>query len=245
MDNNTPEIIILKNPTAVAVHVANKFVYISKEAAQEKSIKHIALSGGSTPALSFEILTSNHYKEQIIWQNIHLWWGDERAVAPDNSESNFGLAQKLLLGKIDIPPNNIHRIKGELKPDKAAKEYQQEIIDNISKVNNIQAFDWTILGMGEDGHTASLFKTDDNFYTNNLTSVTEHPQSGQKRISLTKKTLCASKHITFMVTGKNKAERIKEILGKKETVNDYPASLIRPNESKTIWLLDEEAGQLL
>lgn len=242
MDNNKPEIIILKNPAAVAEYAANRFVYVSKETVLKKNIKHIALSGGSTPALLFKILTSNTYKQKINWQNIHLWWGDERAVTPDNSESNFGLAQKLLLGKIDIPPDNIHRIKGELKPDKAAKEYQQEIIDNISKVNGIPAFDWTILGMGEDGHTASLFNTDDNFYTQNLTCVTAHPQSGQKRISLSKKTLCASKYITFMVTGKNKAEKIREILGEEKTANDCPASLIRSNNGKTVWILDEEAS---
>jgi 6-phosphogluconolactonase len=245
MDNNTPEIIILKDPAAVAEYAANRFVCLSKEAEQEKSIKHIALSGGSTPSLLFKILTSSTYKQQIIWQNIHLWWGDERAVAPDHSESNFGLAQKLLLGKIDISPNNIHRIKAELDPDTAASQYQQEMINNISLTRNVPAFDWTILGMGEDGHTASLFKVDDNFYTQKFTSVTTHPQTGQKRISLTWETLCASKYITFMVTGKNKAEKIKEILRKKENVNGCPASLIRSSDGKTVWLLNKEAGQLL
>ena len=147
--------------------------------------------------------------------------------------------------KIDIPPKNIHRIKAELEPDIAANQYQDEMINNISLISNVPAFDWTILGMGEDGHTASLFKVEDNFYSKKLTSVTAHPQSGQKRITLSKKILCASKYITFMVTGKNKAERIKEIFGIKETVNDCPASLIRSNDGKTVWLLDEEAGQLL
>ena len=245
MDNTKPEIIILKNPAAVAEYAANRFVSVSKEAVLKKSIKHIALSGGSTPALLFKILTSNTYKQQINWQNIHLWWGDERAVAPDHSESNFGLAQKLLLRKIDIPPKNMHRIKAELKPDTAANQYQHEMIDNISLINNVPAFDWTILGMGEDGHTASLFKIDDNFYTHNLTSITAHTQSGQKRISLSKRTLCTSKYITFMVTGKNKAEKIKVILGEKENVKDCPASLIRSNDGKTVWVLDEEAGKLL
>ena len=245
MDNNTPEIIILKDPAAVAEYTANRFISVSKEAEQEKSIKHIALSGGSTPALLFEILITNKYKQQMNWQNIHLWWGDERAVPPDHSESNFGSAQKLLLKKINIPLNNIHRIKAELEPDIAANQYQQEMLDNIKLIDNVPAFDWTILGMGENGHTASLFQVDENFYTNNLTSVTEHPQSGQKRISLTKKTLCASKYITFLVTGKNKAEKIKEILGKEKTANTFPASFIRSNDGKTLWLLDEEAGQLL
>jgi len=245
MDNNTPEIIILKSQGAVAEYAANRFVYVSKEADQKKSIIHIALSGGSTPALLFNMLTSNTYKEQIYWQNIHLWWGDERAVAPDNSESNFGLAQKLLLGKIDIPPDNIHRIKGELEPDTAANQYQHEMLNNISLISNVPAFDWTILGMGEDGHTASLFNTDENFYTQKLTCVTAHPQSGQKRISLSKKTLCASKYITFMVTGKNKAAKIKKILEKEKTANTFPASHIRSNNGKTVWLLDEEAGKLL
>ncbi len=245
MKNHTPEIVILKDPDAVAEYAANRFVSISKKAEQEKSIKHIALSGGSTPALLFKVLTTNKYIELINWQNIHLWWGDERAVGPDHPESNFGTAQNLLLSKIDIPLEDIHRIKSELEPDTAAKQYQQEMLDNISPVNNVPAFDWTILGMGEDGHTASLFKIDGNFNTQSLTSVTAHPQSGQKRISLSKTTLCTSKHITFMVTGKNKAEKIKEILGKEKTADDYPASLIRSNKGKTVWLLDKEAWQWL
>jgi len=245
MDNHTPEIIILKDPNAVADYAANRFVYVSKEAVQDKSIKHIALSGGSTPALLFNMLTSNKYKGQIYWQNIHLWWGDERVVAPDHPESNFGLAQKLLLKKIDIPQNNIHRIKAELEPETAANQYQHEMINNISLISNVPTFDWTILGMGDDGHTASLFNVDESFYTQNLTWVTVHPQSGQKRISLSPKTLFASKYITFMVTGKNKAEKIKEILGEEKTGNDYPSSLIRSVNGKTVWLLDVEAGQLL
>jgi 6-phosphogluconolactonase len=245
MNNHTPEIIILKDPNAVADYAANRFVYVSKEAVQEKSIKHIALSGGSTPALLFKILKSNKYKEQINWQNIHLWWGDERVVAPDHPESNFGLAQKLLLRKIDIPQNNIHRIKAELQPDTAANQYQHEMINNISLINNVPTFDWTILGMGDDGHTASLFNVDDSFYTDKLTAVTTHPKTGQKRITLTPKTLCASKYITFMVTGQNKAKKIRGILGEEKTARDYPASLIKSNDGNIVWLLDEEAGHLL
>jgi 6-phosphogluconolactonase len=245
MGNHTSEIIILKDPNAVADYAANRFVSVSKEAVQEKCIQHIALSGGSTPALLFEILTSNTYKEQINWQNIHLWWGDERVVAPDHPESNFGLAQKLLLRKIDIPQNNIHRIKAELQPDTAANQYQHEMINNISLINNVPTFDWTILGMGDDGHTASLFNVDDSFYTDKLTAVTTHPKTGQKRITLTPITLCASKYITFMVTGQNKAKKIKGILGEEKTARDYPASLIRSNDGNIVWLLDEEAGQLL
>jgi 6-phosphogluconolactonase len=241
MGNHTPEIIILKDPNAVADYAANRFVYVSKEAAKDKSIQHIALSGGSTPALLFEILSSNIYKQQINWQNIHLWWGDERAVPPDHSESNFGLTQKLLLSKIDIPQNNIHRIKAELQPDTAANQYQHEMINNISLTNNVPTFDWTILGMGDDGHTASLFNVDDNFYTDKLTAVTTHPKTGQKRITLTPKTLCASKHITFMVTGKKKTKIIKQILEKTIPVSNYPAGLIKSKEGITEWVIDEEA----
>ena len=241
MDNHTPEIIILKDPNAVADYAANRFVYVSKEAVQDKSIKHIALSGGSTPALLFNMLTSNKYKGQIYWQNIHLWWGDERVVAPDHPESNFGLAQKLLLKKIAIPQNNIHRIKAELEPETAANQYQHEMINNISLISNVPTFDWTILGMGDDGHTASLFNVDESFYTDNLTAVTTHPKTGQKRITLTPKTLCASKHITFMVTGKKKAEKINQILGKTIHVSNYPAGLIKSKEGITEWVIDEEA----
>lgn len=242
MNNHKPCIIILKNPLGVAEYAANRFVSISKESEQEKTIKHIALSGGSTPVLLFKILTSDTYNHQINWHNIHLWWGDERAVPPDHPESNFGNAQKLLLRKIDIPLNNIHRIKAELEPNTAAEKYQQEMIDNITLISNIPVFDWTILGMGEDGHTASLFNTDDNFYVDKLTAVTTHTQSGQKRITLTPKSLCASILITFMVTGKNKSTMINQILGKTIPASNYPAGLIKSKEGITEWVIDEEAS---
>ncbi len=245
MINQSPEIIILKDPHAVAEYTADKFIQISAEAEKHKSIKHISLSGGSTPSLLFKRLASDNYLKHINWQNIHIWWGDERTVLEEDPESNYGKTHTLLLSKIDIPNENIHRIKVEFKPEKAAAEYQEEVMDNIPKLIGIPVFDWTILGMGEDGHTASIFKIDDNFCTENLTDVTIHPQSGQKRITLTAKTLRASKRITFLVTGEKKSKRIKEILGKINLINDYPASLIRSESGITEWVLDEKAGELL
>ena len=115
------------------------------------------------------------------------------------------------------------------------------MLDNIKLIDNVPAFDWTILGMGEDGHTASLFNVDDSFYTDNLTAVTTHPKTGQKRITLTPKTLCASKHITFMVTGKKKTKIINQILKKTIPVSNYPAGLIKSKEGITEWVIDEEA----
>ena len=221
MRTHKHSIIKLPDASAVAEYAANKFIKISSDAEKDKAIKHISLSGGNTPAILFKMLASDNYKDQINWRNIHLWWGDERAVSPDNPESNFGNAKKLLLLKISIPPDNIHRIQGELKPENAAEKYSLEIIDHIPFINGLPALDWTILGMGDDGHTASLFMIDNNFYTENLTDVTAHPQSGQERITLTQKMLCASKQITFLVTGKNKAAKTEEILGVKTQANEY------------------------
>ena len=119
------------------------------------------------------------------------------------------------------------------------------MLDIITQVDNCPSFDWVILGMGEDGHTASLFIVNEYFYTQKLTCVTVHPQSGQKRISLSQKTLCASKNITFMVTGKDKSAMIKKIVGKEKSAENYPASHIRSKFGKTIWLLDKEAGRLI
>ena len=119
------------------------------------------------------------------------------------------------------------------------------MLENITPIDNIPSFDWTILGMGEDGHTASLFNVDDNFITQNLTTVTTCPKSGQKRISLSKKTLCASKYITFLVAGKSKDEVVKAVLGKNKKSNDYPAARIKSNKGKTVWVIDIEAGELL
>lgn len=199
---------------------------------------HIALSGGNTPTLFFSVLTEK-YKTIIPWQKIHFWWGDERMVSPDNPESNYGVARDLLLSKITIPPHHIHRIRGEADPAEEVKRYGLEIESILPLRNHWPLFDLILLGLGEDGHIASIFP--DRlflFESDQITDIAIHPVSGQLRITLTGKVLNNSTKVAFLVTGKPKARILNEILHHRKNAKVYPASYIRP-KGELHWFVDE------
>jgi 6-phosphogluconolactonase len=209
----------------------------------EKENVYVALSGGSTPQHIFDVLAAE-YAQSIHWHKIFLFWVDERCVPPTHAESNFRMTQTHLLDQVPIPANQIFRIKGELEPDIALLQYTNDIQLNAPQVNGITQFDLTVLGMGDDGHTASIFPHEISLWQSPLEcEVGHHPQSGQKRVTLTGKVINHSKHIVFLVTGLNKAEKVSEIFSNAETARHYPASLV--NTEKTTWLLDVEAAALL
>ncbi|OOF78865.1 6-phosphogluconolactonase [Rodentibacter caecimuris] len=202
---------------------------------------HISLSGGSTPKLLFKTLAQPPYNTEIHWQNLHFWWGDERMVAVQDPESNYGEVQKLLFDHIQIPAENIHRIRGENEPHFELKRFQEE----LSAVISDGVFDWIILGMGADGHTASLFPNQTNFDDENLAVIATHPESGQIRISKTAKLIERAKRITYLVTGESKAEILKEIQTVPAEDLPYPAAKIKAQNGITEWYLDKAAAELL
>ncbi|OOF45202.1 6-phosphogluconolactonase [Rodentibacter trehalosifermentans] len=202
---------------------------------------HISLSGGSTPKLLFKTLAHPPYVEQINWQNLHFWWGDERMVSPQDPESNYGEVQKLLFDHIQIPAENIHRIRGENEPHVELKRFQEE----LSAVIPDGVFDWIILGMGADGHTASLFPHQTHFDDENLAVIAKHPESGQIRISKSAKFIEQAKRITYLVTGEGKAEILKEIQTTPAEHLPYPAAKIKAQNGVTEWYLDKAAAKLL
>lgn len=202
---------------------------------------HISLSGGSTPKLLFKTLAQAPYNTEIQWQNLHFWWGDDRMVLPTDPESNYGEVQKLLFDHIQIPAENIHRIRGEEPVETELKRFEQE----LSAVVPEQVFDWIILGMGTDGHTASLFPHQTNFDDPNLAVIAKHPETGQIRISKTAKLIEQAKRITYLVTGASKAEILKEIQTTPAENLPYPAAKIKAKNGVTEWYLDKDALQLL
>ncbi|VEH64889.1 6-phosphogluconolactonase [Rodentibacter pneumotropicus] len=184
---------------------------------------HISLSGGSTPKLLFKTLAEAPYNTEIHWENLHFWWGDERMVSSQSPESNYGEVQKLLFDHIQIPTENIHRIRGENEPHFELERFQEE----LSAVIPDGVFDWIILGMGADGHTASLFPYQTNFDDENLAVIAKHPESGQIRISKSAKLIEQAKRITYLVTGEGKAEILKEIQTTPTENLPYPAAKIK------------------
>lgn len=203
---------------------------------------HIALSGGSTPALLFDILAAR-YAATMPWNRLHFWWGDERCVPPTDEQSNYRMTVDHLLSKIDMAPANIHRVMGEWAPEKANSAYIEEIEQALPTENGWPVFDLIILGMGNDGHTASIFPHEPELLNDpNICAVATHPESGQKRITLTGKVLNNARAVSFLVTGKSKTDRVAEVLHKLPGSEKLPSSFIQPKNGQLTFYLDADAA---
>lgn len=222
--------------------VARHFSNYLQQFIASKNVVHIALSGGSTPQIVFEELAS-HKKDAIDWSNVHFYWGDERCVPPTDEQSNYKMTQEYLLSQITIPATNIHRIKGEDNPTEEAERYEELLREKLPFSGGVPSFDLVILGMGEDGHTASIFPHEIGLWeSDKLCAVAVHPESGQKRITITGKVINHSKEVAFLVTGIGKKEKVAEIMKQQGDFKDYPATLVAPENGNLIWFLDKEAA---
>ncbi|MCG6190708.1 6-phosphogluconolactonase [Maribellus maritimus] len=235
-----PEVKIFSKPKKVCEAVAREILKLTQESPQKRF--DVALSGGTTPKKLFKILAAE-FSAEIPWERIHFWWGDERCVPPQDDESNFKMTDEFLFAKIAVPKENIHRIKGENIPEVEALRYADEIAQNLNYRGENPVFDLIILGLGEDGHTASIFPDQIELFENeNICAASQHPITGQNRITLTGKVLNNASRVFFLVTGANKALRISEIMNDDEAAKLLPAYYISPKNGELIWYLDEEAA---
>lgn len=234
-----PNIHIFPDNEAVAAGFAEWLV--AWMSGQSGSIS-IALSGGSTPQVLFRLLAED-FEDQINWQKVHLYWGDERCVGPGHPDSNYGMTQELLLRHIDIPMANIHRIRGENDPQEEAQRYGEIIEAELSVEEGYPIFDLIILGMGTDGHTASIFPYQKELLmAETVCAVAIHPDSGQKRITLTGPVINRARQVVFLVTGASKTDKVREIIREEGNWAAYPAAHIRPLSENLDWFLDEAAA---
>lgn len=205
----------------------------------------IALSGGSTPRKVFEYIAL-HFKDQVEWHKVLIFWSDERCVDPESEESNYRMARESLLDLVPIPAENIFRIYGEADPLAEAKRYSEVIRQNVILKNTIPQFDLIMLGLGEDGHTVSIFPGYLHlFKSKNICEVAVNPYSKQKRITVTGHVINQAKMVVFLVTGESKAEMVARIIAKKDGYENLPASLVHPENGELFWLLDEHAANKL
>lgn len=236
---------IFSSPFELAEKFAEELVEMIRKSAKQKSSFTIALSGGSTPELLYRLL-SEKYVESVPWECVHFFWGDERCVSPDNSESNFGTANGSFLSKIKIPSVNIHRIRGEADPVREALRYSEEISRFTEKRGEIPLFDLILLGLGEDGHTASIFPGHiDLFNSVNLCEVAVQPATSQKRITVTGKVINNADALTFLVSGKKKAEVVEKLFKKDPIALNYPVSYVVPVHGSISWFIDNDAACLI
>jgi len=200
------------------------------------------LSGGSTPKMMFRKIASEA-RDVVDWEKVKIFWGDERCVSPDDNDSNFKMARENFLDHVPIPSYNIFRIYGEKEPVAEAGRYSEIFRKHVGMDHGITRADFIMLGLGEDGHTASIFPSDiDLFNSEKLFEVTEHPGTKQKRITATGKIINNAKLVVILVTGEPKSSRVAQILNKLNGWDQLPAARIRPEKGKVIWLIDRQAA---
>ncbi|MCB0584746.1 MAG: 6-phosphogluconolactonase [Phaeodactylibacter sp.] len=226
-----------------AVQVAEDFAQYFAEWVEDKPRVTLALSGGSTPKVLFR-LWAEQYRDSIEWGKVHFFWGDERCVPPDDEESNFKMANGLFLSRIGIPEENIHRIRGESRPEEEARRYAEEIVRFVNARNGMPSFDMILLGMGSDGHTASIFPDQMELLSvETLCAVATHPESGQQRITLTGKVLNNAEEVAFLATGQGKAAMVKKIINGEADSQHFPAAHIEPSQGELHWFIDQDAAE--
>lgn len=235
--------IFADNP-AVAQAFAKEFV--EWIASQEKDKLTVSLSGGSTPTLLFEILAKD-FADKADWSRVHFFWGDERCVAPDDPQSNYGVCRSLFLDHVSIADENIHRVVGEADPESEAIRYGEEMKEHCElNEDGLPVLDMLILGMGGDGHTASIFPHQiELLKAESICAVATHPESGQKRVTMTGPVLNSAKRVDFLVTGAGKAGVLNEIFSKTGDWETYPTSFIESAGPVTFYLDEAAASQLI
>jgi 6-phosphogluconolactonase len=233
---------VLSDLEALSHRAASIFVNASRNSIATKKGFVVAISGGSTPRRLYALLGSEAYRDQVDWQHVHFFWADERCVPKEDEGSNFRTAFDTLLSKVALPDKNIHRIKGEEAPDQAAGDYEEEI-RRFFGGSGWPGFDLIILGVGEDGHTASLFPGSKSLEETARFAIPVYlKEPGKNRITLTLPVLNHADQILFLVAGPSKAAVLSEIFGEKEKRKLLPAGLINLLRGNMIWLMDQEAA---
>ncbi|KZZ46607.1 hypothetical protein A3758_36585 [Oleiphilus sp. HI0118] len=184
-------------------------------------------------------------KDGIQWDNVHFWWGDERMVPALSEESNYGEAKRHFLDALPIPAENLHPIDGEASMAAELLRLEKELREHVESYQGRPSFDWVLLGVGEDGHTASLFPGAVDYDAEENWVSAAHPNTGQPRISLSAETLCNAQNISFLVTGPGKADIINALFADDDESEQYPAANIFAFEGETEWLLDEASASKL
>jgi 6-phosphogluconolactonase len=239
-------ILVFPDLSALSQYAAQQFDLLAVQAVKERGQFLAVICGGGTPETLYHLLAQTPYAQRSWWAKTHLFWGDERCVPPDDAESCYGLVKHLLLGSVAVPEAQIHRVKGEWAPADAALDYTHELVKTAAPGQEYPHFDVALLGMGTDGHTASLFPGSDPEAAGTALAVTANYQDRPaRRVTLTPRVFNAAHHIFFMATGANKAEALlKVIMGSADPLN-LPAQRIQPSPGQVTWLLDESAAQML
>ena len=234
---------IFKDIESLSIAAAEIFVAAAAQAISERGRFLVALAGGSTPAALYRLLAAELYRERVDWAQAFIFWGDERCVPPDDEGSNYHQSNETLLQHVPIPEANIQRIKGELGPAEASDDYAQTLKHFAAPGLDWPRFDLVLLGMGADGHTASLFPGSQVEVSSPTLPVTAHYQGRPaQRITLTPPVFNSARKVLFLVTGEDKAVTLSRVLSDISIPEQFPAQRIRPADGQVILLVDEAAA---
>jgi 6-phosphogluconolactonase len=227
-------------------HAAQYVVRIASESIAARGRFTIALSGGTTPPILYTLLGMQPYSSQINWQQVYIFWGDERCVSPDNPDSNYYMAQEVLLSKIPIPALQVHRMPADQPDRDAASQAYTAEMQRAFGTHGIPNFDLIQLGMGPEGHTASLFPHQASLHeAQRLVMPVSVPKPPPDRLTFTPPLLNAARNILFLVTGSEKAEALQAVLEGEYQPEQYPAQIVRPTDGEVVWMLDNAAAAKL
>jgi 6-phosphogluconolactonase len=237
-----------ETPEDLVNSLCNDFRLYAAEILKTSEEVHIALSGGNTPRAFLATLASDHREKgkTLPWEKIHFYWSDERCVPSDHADSNYRMASDALFNKISINKKNVHRIRGENDPFYEAIRYAEEISSHVPLQDSLPLFDLIFLGVGEDGHCASIFPDrTDLINSGNVCEAVKHPATGNWRVTLTGPPLIRSKRLVFIVTSSSKSAVIRQILNKESSAANYPASLVNAMGRNIDWFIDREAAKFI
>lgn len=225
---------VVEDEAALARDGAARFGTVVHEATKERGRAVVSLTGGTTPKHMYEVLAR---RAEVPWHAVHLFWGDERAVAPDHRDSNYGMARDALIAHVPVPAGQVHRMRGELVPDEAARQYERELMGT---------FDLMLLGLGEDGHIASIFPFSPVLEERVRRTVAPWvPHLNAYRITLTPPALLDARRILMLVAGRQKAPAVKAAIEAPTDVPRCPAHLLRSAADRVEWLIDRAAARAL
>jgi 6-phosphogluconolactonase len=244
MPNTKPNVRIFENLDLLSQAAAKLFIETSAQAISERGRFLVTLSGGNTPTELYKLLAQSPYKEQVDWTHVHIFWGDERCVPVEDLENSYRQAHDVLLSRVLIPTENIHRVDSELEPAEAAKDYALVLNEFASPPLDWPRLDLVLLGMGEDGHAASLFPGSEvNVSTPTLAVTAQYQDRPANRVTLTPLVFNSARRIIFLVSGESKAQTLANVLYGGYYPEQFPAQRFRPTDGELIWMVDKLAAK--
>jgi 6-phosphogluconolactonase len=242
-----PKIVILDDAPALYAHAAEEIAHFAGEAVCTHGEFTLCLSGGSTPAATYEMLGSK-FHFSIDWKEVQFFWGDERCVPPEDAASNYAMTLRTLLSKLTLKPSQVHRIHGENSPDEAAHAYEDELRDHFGLgAGEFPRFDLMLLGLGDNSHTASLFPGSAAIHESErlALAVDVDDPTQRHRVTLTPPVINNSARVMFLAAGAGKAQAVWNIFKGPRDVDKFPAQVVAPDDGEVIWLLDKAAAKLI